>query len=120
MRFSHVTLSVKNLEESLFFYQDVIGFPIKRRFSPMPGLEIAFLGDGQTEIELIFNQNNTDIYMGQDISLGFAVKSLEETAEMLSEKGIKISETSSPSPQVKFFFASDPNGVKIQFLEWIK
>ena len=33
MEFAHVTISVKNLDESLEFYQNVIGLPIKRRFS---------------------------------------------------------------------------------------
>ena len=120
MYFSHVTLSVKNLEESLLFYQDIVGLPVKRRFSPMPGLEIVFLGKGETEIELIANQAHTDIDIGQDVSLGFAAGSLEETAKLMKEKGIDIGEISSPGPQVKYFFVSDPNGVKIQFIKWVK
>lgn len=120
MDFVHVTLLVKNLEESLQFYQKVIGLPIKRRFSPTPGLEIVFLGNGQTEIELICDQTQANIDCGQAISLGFAVQSLEETANLMKEVGMEISQIFSPSPQVKFFYVSDPNGLRIQLIEWAK
>ncbi len=120
MDFAHVTLLVKNLEESLRFYQEVIGLPVKRRFSPMPGLEIVFLGNGETEIEIISDQTKSDFDYGQAVSLGFAVQSLEEAAERMKEMGIKVGQIFSPSPQVNYFFVSDPNGLRIQLIEWIK
>ncbi|MFA5585290.1 MAG: VOC family protein [Saccharofermentanales bacterium] len=120
MEFAHVTLLVKNLEESLQFYQQVIGLPVKRRFSSRPGIEIVFLGKGQTEIELICDQTQANIDYGQAISLGFAVQSLEETANLMKEVGMEMSQIFSPSPQVKFFYVSDPNGLRIQLIEWVK
>jgi lactoylglutathione lyase len=120
MDFAHVTLLVNNLEDSLQFYQEVIGLPVKRRFSLTPGLEIVFLGNGQTEIELICDQAQADIDYGQAISLGFAVQSLEETANLMKEVGMEMSQIFSPSPQVKFFYVSDPNGLRIQLIEWVK
>ncbi|MDR1621820.1 MAG: VOC family protein [Synergistaceae bacterium] len=118
MRFGHVTVFVKNLEESLRFYHELVGLPVKRRFSPRPGTEIAFLGNGETEIELIDNHAQGDVFMGQGISLGFEVTSLQETLDFLRQKGIAAGEVSQPNPQVKFFFVSDPNGLKIQFVEY--
>lgn len=120
MYFSHVTLLVKNLEESLQFYQEVIGLPVKRRFSPTPGLEIVFLGNGETEIELISDQTKSDIDYGQAVSLGFAVQSLEEAADYMKGRGLEIGQIFSPSPQVHYFYISDPNGLRIQFIEWLE
>jgi lactoylglutathione lyase len=120
MRFCHVTLSVKNLEESVKFYHEVVGLPVKRRFSSRPGTTIVFLGNGETEIELIDNQAQTEVSMGQDISLGFAVASVQETLDFLRQKGIETGEVSQPNPQVKFFFAHDPNGLSVQFVEYLR
>ena len=117
MKFVHVTITVKNMEESMLFYRDILGLPVKRQFSPMPGTEIVFLGnDGETEIELIRNQARTDIAVGRDISLGFSVESVEKTMESLRQRGIETSELFGPAPGVSFFYVSDPNGVNIQFI----
>ena len=117
MQFCHVTITVKNIGESLRFYRDIVGLPVKRQFSPMPGTDIAFLGNGgETEIELICNQARTDFSVGKDISLGFAVGSVQETMDALNEKGVATSEIFQPAPGVSFFYVSDPNGVSIQFI----
>ncbi len=56
--------------------------------------------------------------MGKDISLGFAVDSVDEMMAFVKEKGIAIHSCPfEPSPHVKFFYVLDPNGLKIQFLE---
>lgn len=120
MKLCHVTISVKDMEESLRFYRDTLGLSVKRRFPAGPGSEIAFLEGGGAEIELIYNQGRTDISIGQDISLGFEVASVSETLESLRQKGVATGEVASPSPQVRFFFVSDPNGLKVQLVEYVK
>lgn len=42
MIYSFSTVSVNNLEESIKFYTDVLNLEIAARFSPGPGVEIAF------------------------------------------------------------------------------
>jgi lactoylglutathione lyase len=106
------------MEESLKFYQDVVGLPMDNRFGAGPGMEIAFLGDGETKLELIFNDKNKDVNFGQDVSLGFEVKSVEEKMAFVKGKGINIhSGPFQPNPHIKFFYVLDPNGLKIQFAE---
>ena len=117
MRFCHVTLSVKDLEASLRFYQDITGLEIKRRFSAGPGREIAFLGSGGTEVELISGATHGAAEPGQGVYLGFAADSLEDTIALLREKGYETDgNIISPNPHVKFFFARDPDGYNIEFI----
>jgi lactoylglutathione lyase len=118
MSFCHSTLNVKNMEESLRFYQDIVGLKINRRFKAGPDIEIAFLGDGDTKVELICNGSEKMPNVGRDISWGFTVKSVDEMMALLKEKGIDILEgPMQPNPHTKFFFVLDPNGMKIQFVE---
>ncbi|KUO49085.1 MAG: glyoxalase [Desulfitibacter sp. BRH_c19] len=118
MKFCWVTIAVKNMEDSLKFYREIVGLVVDRKFEAGPGVEIAFLGDGETKVELICNEANKEVNIGQDISLGFEVKSVKEMMAFVQEKGISIhSGPFQPNPHVKFFFVIDPNGVKIQFVE---
>ena len=118
MAFLWTTITVGNMEESLEFYQEIVGLPLERRFSAGPKGEIAFLGDGETKVELICSESGRDANIGSDISLGFAVDSVEEKIAFLEKKGIKLhSGPFSPNPHVKFFFVQDPNGLRIQFVE---
>ena len=118
MKFCWTTLTVKNMEESLRFYQEIVGLGVDRKFKAGPGMEIAFLGDGETKVELIYNEKSKDVSIGQDISLGFEVDSLDEMMAAVKEKGIDIhSGPFQPNPHIKFFYVLDPNGLKIQFAE---
>ena len=121
MRFCWVTINVKDMETSVSFYRDVVGLPVTRKMKPMPGTEIVFLGSGDTEVELIKNDKNTNPQFGADISLGFEVDSVDKTIEFLKSKNVKIhSGPFQPSRIVKFFFVEDPNGLRVQFVENIR
>lgn len=118
MKFCWTTINVKNLEESLRFYQEIVGLVVDKRFAAGPGMEIVFLGDGETKVELIYNENSKEVILGKDISLGFEVKSLEDTMEIVKKMGIAIQGGPiQPNPHIKFFYVYDPNGLKIQFVE---
>ena len=118
MKFCWTTITVNNMEESLNFYQEIVGLTMERRFGAGPGAEISFLGDGETKVELICNEKIKEVHFGQDISLGFEVSSVDEKIFFLKEKGIEIqSGPFQPNLHTKFFFIQDPNGLKIQFVE---
>ncbi len=119
MRFGWVTLNVKDMPASLDFYTKVVGLRINRQIKPMPGTEIAFLGDGEsgTELELIANGKNTNPQYGADVFIGFEVPSLEECMGQLAEKKIPFRGPFQPGPMIKFVYVEDPNGAQIQFFE---
>ena len=53
MTFTWTTIHVRDLDQSLAFYHDLLGLPIQERFGP-PGHEIAMLGPEEgTRLELI-------------------------------------------------------------------
>jgi lactoylglutathione lyase len=109
---------VKDMKESLDFYQGIAGLEINRRFSPREGMEIVFLGKGETQIELIYNESAEGSSMGNGISLGFQTESMNQLMKLLEEKGIDIiSGPFSPNPHMTYFFVLDPNGLRIQLIE---
>lgn len=117
MRFCWCTLTVKDMESSVRFYRDIIGLPLDRRFPAGPGVEIAFLGAGETKVELICGPDRPDP-RGDGVSLGFEVSSLDEAISDLKNKGLQVdSGPFQPNPNIKFFYVKDPDGYKVQFVE---
>jgi lactoylglutathione lyase len=108
------------MDESLRFYTDVLGLKLASRTSPMPGLEIAFLETGETQIELVMNSEATKAAPGDAVSWGFEVDSLDDALRTVREKGISIHTGPVVHPNVKYFFILDPNGLKIQLKETTK
>jgi lactoylglutathione lyase len=120
MGYLWTTIKVKDLEESITFYTEIVGLKVQRRFAAGPGREIAFLSEAeeQTAVELIDDQDQNQVDLGIDISLGFEVDSVDQKIEFLEEKEIEIvSGPVSPNPNIEFFYVLDPNGLRIQFVE---
>ncbi|MDL2324300.1 VOC family protein [Ruminococcaceae bacterium OttesenSCG-928-A16] len=117
MRFSFITLYVKNMEKSLAFYQGLLGLKVQHQMA-MGDSEFVFLGeDGQPTIELIASpshQNNT--YTG--FSVGIAVNSLPKATALLQANGHKLLRGPiSPTPQTSFSFFEGPDGEEIELIE---
>ena len=123
MNFLWVTITVNNLDESIKFYEDIIGLKLSSRRRSGGDKEIAFLEDGKsiTLVELYCYDEGSPVLVGQDYSIGFETDSVEECIKLANEKNLKIlSDILQPSPKVKFFFIADPDGRKVQLLERIK
>ncbi|MDZ7723665.1 MAG: VOC family protein [candidate division KSB1 bacterium] len=121
MKFCWATINVKEMNESISFYQDILGLKLIRRGQATEDIELAFLGSGETQIELICNKSETKIEFGNHIFLGFEVDSLQETMKFLVMKEISIqSGPFRPNNLITFLYISDPNGLKIQLVENLK
>jgi lactoylglutathione lyase len=106
------------MEESLKFYKEIVGLSINRRFAAGPNVEICFLGDGETKIELICEPSHKAARDIQGISLGFEVESVDEMIKNIKEKGLEFDDRIyQPNPHIKYFYVKDPSGVSIQFVE---
>lgn len=120
MNFCWSTLYVEDLDESIKFYEDIIGLRVVNRFAAGLDKEIAFLGQGETKIELIYDKSKKSIDIGKDISWGFKVDSVNDMMAQLKNKNIDvISDIIMPNANSKFFFIKDPNGMTIQLYESI-
>lgn len=116
MQFCWCTVHVRDMEASLKFYQEIVGLRLTRRFNEIPGTDLAFLGDDQTQIELIVGKG--EAYSGGGVSLGFMVDNLEEKMAFVQQRGITVhSGPFAPSPRTRFFFVQDPDGLLVQFVE---
>lgn len=121
MNFLWCTIHVNDMEQSIKFYEEIVGLKIDKRYPAGPGREIVFLGQGETKVELICDKSHTAVQNHEDIALGFEVKSVEQMMEYVKNQGIKIHrDIYQPNPSIKFFFIKDPNGLNIQFVENIK
>lgn len=117
MSFCWCTVNVSDMDKSLEFYQGIVGLSLSRRLQASPGVEIAFLGDGETKLELICSGKGKP-NIGEDISIGFTVNSAEEMMNFIMQKGLKVhSGPFEPNPHTRFFYVQDPDGLKVQFVE---
>ncbi len=52
MSFCWCTVHVKDIDASIKFYEEIVGLKVAQRFGA-GAMEIAFLGSGETKLELI-------------------------------------------------------------------
>jgi len=114
MHIKHVTLMVKNLEESIEFYETITELTISRKFKAEPG-EIAFLtnGNGETEIELVCMPQGQK-FEGKGMFICFETDKLDEMHKLAHERGLNPSAIQNPGDQTSYFYVYDPNGVSVQ------
>jgi len=114
MKVKYSTIIVKDMDESVKFYTEVMGFGIDSRYSPQPGIMITLLkGKGDVMIELIKDKvNDAGFY-----SVGMDVNDLNGTIEALRSKGARIIMEPVPTLVGSLAFIEDPNGVKIALIQ---
>jgi len=105
------------MEASLAFYREIVGLPLDRQFAAPDGSAYAFLGEGETKLELIAHPAEQTPVFGGEVSIGFSVDSLEEKLRFVKEKGLSVEGPFAPGPMVRFFFVRDPNGLRVQFVQ---
>lgn len=110
----HVTVTTSKFEETVSFYQWLLGLPIFNRINSVSG-EIVFLGNNETKFEIISN-NNAEKINSKGITVGFKVANLDEKIAMLKEKSILHSDIICV-PNARFVFFTDLNGLNIQLFE---
>ena len=98
----HTGLSVPNLEESIKWYQDILGFTVEKRMDmPFLHAKIAFMKYGDFRIEIFevegakplpderrYPQKDLTTHGWKHLSLG--VKDVKKTMEILKERGADI------------------------------
>lgn len=120
MKFLWTSIYVKNLDESIAFYTDLLGLQVTKRFPAGPGMEIAFMGNGinnETLVELLADSKNKAVNFSEFISIGFAVDSVDVMLDTVKSKNIPVHNGPFETPGFKFFCIKDPNGLNVQFFQ---
>lgn len=125
MRLLHTMLRVKNLEESLQFYTEILGMKLLRQ-KDYPGGEftLAFVGYGDesdhTVLELTYNWGVDDYQLGDAYGhIAIGVDDIYGTCEAIKSQGGKV--TREPGPMkhgsTVIAFVEDPNGYKVELIQ---
>lgn len=107
------TMIVNNLEESVAFYRDVLGFSEGYHVDLPVGAITIMNSPGGASVELIeAPQFPTGLY-----SVGTDVDNLDETLDILKTKGCTILGEIVQTTVGRQIFIQDPNGVRICLIE---
>ena len=125
----HIGIAVKNLEESIKFYENILGLKcynieeVKEQ-----KVRTAFFLLGQTKIELL-ESTESDGPIGKFIEkrgegvhhIAFATKELQKSLDELTEKGVRLIDTKprkgAENLDIAFAHPASANGVLIEFCE---
>ena len=119
MQLNSVVIRTENMEQSLEFYEKILGLTFETMMSAAPGKQIAFLYDAQSNgrLELIHN-DLSKVKKENSISLTFIVDQISETEKYLRSKNVRIiMQPRTVKDGKKMLTAVDPNGIEIDFIE---
>lgn len=119
MYFNSVAIRTTEMEKSVKFYEDILGFKFNYMMSAAPDKKIAFLTEPESNMNLEIIQNDRANPVKESrISLTAVVDQIVDTEKYLKSKGVKIiSLPRTVKDGKKILTAVDPNGVEIDFIE---
>jgi lactoylglutathione lyase len=123
MRFSHTSITVRNMDESIRFYTDVLGLEFERR-RPIPEnhAEIAFVKDPESgaRIELTHWEGTDQFEAGEQLDhFAFEVPDMDASLAAVRAKGVKVAKEpfKLQGGSGRLAFILDPNDVWIELIE---
>jgi lactoylglutathione lyase len=117
MKINFITIHTVDLEKSIAFYHQVLDMQVSRRFSPRPGLEIAFMDGTGLQVEFIHDDQSPP-YSGTGISLGFYVADMDKTvAHLKNNQVVILSGPLTMKNGTRLLQARDCNGVDLGFVQ---
>src|SRR5256712_12813156 len=111
-------LEVNNLEESVEFYSDVLGFSLESNNSEAQP-PIASVRSGSLRITLV-QQLETMLKRGRGVHFVLGVSNVDEFHEKLTASGIEVSEPKDEGWGGRFISLQDPDGYRLFFVTWEK
>ena len=123
MRILHTSITVKDIEESIKFYRDVMGLELQsRREIPENKAEIAFFGDMESNarIELTYWKEKEDWTEGDELDyLAFAVPDMNEAIDRFRDLKVEIAlePYTLKGSTTRMAFIKDPNGIWLEIIE---
>ena len=119
IKYLHTMVRVKNIEQSLEFYCNLLGLKeIRRKNSEEGKFTLVFLAAPKQEevcVELTYNWNSTENYTeGRNFGhLAFEVENIYQICEKLQKAGVIINR---PPRDGRMAFIRSPDNISIEFL----
>jgi lactoylglutathione lyase len=119
-----VSLTVKDIEKSLHWYNDVVGFTVDRRMERDGKLVGVVLTAGN--VRMLLNQDDGakgwDRVKGQGFSMSISIdQDIDALASRIKERGGKLESEPQDMPWgARAFRVYDPDGFQIAFNKWIR
>src|SRR5712671_7571218 len=111
-----VFLEVNNLEESLLFYQERLGFEIaSQNLAAEP--PIATVAAGALRITLV-QQIETMLKRGRGVHFVLGVGDVDQFHERLKASEVQVSEPADEGWGGRFVSLQDPDGYRLFFVSW--
>jgi lactoylglutathione lyase len=114
-------MRVSDMDQTIHFYQNVLGLEVLERKTSPRGSHLAFLKVPNSDelIELCSFPPSGPVKVQEDlVHLAFQVDSLNDTIAALNAKGVKITDgptqTASGS---RFIFIDAPDGYEVELIE---
>jgi lactoylglutathione lyase len=126
LRFIYTGIRVKDMEESIRFYTEILGMAIVDRlesFDPTKGKTVTLKSPNSGQLlELNWYENRSPFFSpyvnGEELDhLAFDVEDLAATVAQLKKEDIEIVAEPRSIGGWKEAFAKDPNGIWIELLE---
>ena len=120
IKYLHTMVRVKNIEQSLEFYCNLLGLKeIRRKKSEEGKFTLVFLAAPKQEevcVELTYNWNSTENYTeGRNFGhLAFEVENIYQICEKLQKAGIVINR---PPRDGRMAFIRSPDNISIELLQ---
>mgnify|MGYP004703130901 FL=1 len=128
-KIDHIGIAVKNIEETLKFYEDVLGIKcVSQEVVEEQKVKVAFLPVGDTEVELLESTSEDGPIArfiekkGEGIQhVAFKVDNIEEAIAELQQKGVRLIDEKprygAGGARIAFLHPKSTSGVLIEISE---
>jgi len=128
-KIDHIGIAVKNLDETLKFYEDIMGIKcVSKEVVEEQKVKVAFLPIGDTEVELLestYEDGPIAKFIekkGEGIQhIAFKVDNIEEAIKELQEKGVRLIDEQprygAGGARIAFLHPKSTSGVLIEISE---
>ena len=121
---SHIIYPVKNLDETIAFYTQNLGFKVLRRYSSGAGRESAYLELGGVLLEMGERPDAAPPSANGRLEnrIGLTVSDLDKCVETLKARGVEMEDE---SYEARTFWGrqckiKDPSGYSVTLREWLE
>ncbi|PLR75924.1 glyoxalase [Bacillus sp. V3-13] len=122
-KFEHVGIMVKDLEQSIGFYKDVLGLDLLDRIDHNdPSIKLAFLGIKESDqicVELVFGAKGNLPDEGKVHHIAFTVDNIEDEIERLQSHEVIFidEEITTLTNGAKYIFLKGPDGELLELFQ---